>query len=226
MTAPDFGGHDRRSQMNYALAMTDSGRNPGEPDLLDEIRALTRDLSFEQRQARLFGELRAYSRPLSGRQRVEAALLEQQVATESRASWRRSRPARSTRSRTGRSQPNPSPGMPPSGHGSWSTPGGGPPGAAAYRTAGMNTITAWQRASVERRRRGPAGPGAAHGDPQVLTARYLAAVGAEAYSESAFGEAAGGTRRPGHLRFSPAEVRGRCGRPPQSKSDAGDPKQR
>ncbi len=203
MTAPDFGGHDRRSQMNYALAMTDSGRNPGEPDLLDEIRALTRDLSFEQRQARL-GELRAYSRPLSGRQRVEAALLEQQVATESRIM------AQVSAGTIGQIAdrpltPNPSPGMPPSDHGGWSTPNADPR-VQAYRTAGMNAVQAYSARKVLNAAAADRLDNVLrHGDGQGLTARYIAAVGNDHYA-SAFGKMLADPMQ-AHLRFTPDEVR-------------------
>jgi hypothetical protein len=52
-------------------------------DILDEVRACVRDCDQEQRWARL-AELRVHTRPLSGRERVEATLLEQQVEAERR----------------------------------------------------------------------------------------------------------------------------------------------
>ena len=99
--------------------------------------------------------------------------------------------------------PNPVPGG-PAGHGGW-LGASGDRHVQEHRTAAMRALdrhrhsgvlnaAAADRADTVLRR----------GDPQGLTARYLAACGAEAYG-SAFGKMVADPLQ-GHLRFSPAEV--------------------
>jgi HK97 family phage major capsid protein len=195
---------DRRTALGYAMSVPDS-RGPGEADVLDEVRASVRDFTQEQRTARLT-ELGGYPR-LSGRQRVEHALLTQQVATEQRvmAAYQTGNidtiadvPRDMT---TGQPLPN----LPPAGHGGFVTEPSGDPRVQGYRKSAMLALSRHGKANVlNSASLDRVDAVLRRGDGQGLTARYVAAVADDAYS-TAFGKMVADPVQ-GHLRFSPAEV--------------------
>ena len=169
------------------------------PDQLDQIVAETRDFTPEQARERL-DQLGSYSR-LSGRQRVEAALLAQHVDTADRV-------ARAYGAGTlgaisdGGGQAMP-PNRPPV-TGGWEA-AGGDPRAQAWRAAAMNRIEACVRADgMNARSADRLDRVLRAGDPRAQTARYIAAIGDVSYL-TAFAKL---LRDPlhAHLKYSAAEV--------------------
>ena len=170
------------------------------PDEFDSIVAETRDFTPGQARERL-DQLGSYSR-LSGRQRVEAALLSTHVQAADRAH------AMYAAGTLGSVADGGGVGMPanrpPAGHGGWQT-AGGDPRAQGWRAGAMRAIEACVRDGALN------APGADRvdkvlrgGDPRAQTARYLNAVGDPEYM-TAFCKL---LRDPlhGHLKYSAGEV--------------------
>jgi HK97 family phage major capsid protein len=87
----------------------------------------------------------------------------------------------------------------------WVTAPGADPSLAQFRTAAMRTLERYQRSDVLSARAADTIDGVLRrGDPQAITARYLSAVGNDAYC-SAFGKMLSDPQM-GHLRFSKEEV--------------------
>jgi HK97 family phage major capsid protein len=89
--------------------------------------------------------------------------------------------------------------------GGWVTAPGADPGLAGYRRAAMTALDRYRASDVLSAAAADRADGVLRsGDPQGLTARYLAAVGSEHYA-SAFGKMLADPQF-AHLRFSPEEV--------------------
>jgi HK97 family phage major capsid protein len=179
-----------------------------DPDLPEAERLAlierVRDMNPAEVDARLMG-LASFSRP-SRSQRVERQILAErqvqhaagQAAMAAYASGdmrmfdqAHARPA------------NPVPGG-PAGHGGWIS-AGGDRHVQEHRTAAMRALDRHQRSGVLNAAAADrADTVLRRGDGQGLTARWIAAAGAEAYA-SAFGKMVGDPQM-GHLRFTPAEV--------------------
>ena len=171
------------------------------PDELDSIVAETRDFTPEQARERL-DQLGSYSR-LSGRQRVEAALLSTHVQAADRAH------AMYAAGTLGSVADGGGVGMPanrpPAGHGGWVTAASGDPRVDGWRAGAMRAVERHQRSGVLDSVAADRLDGVLRaGDRAGLTAAYIGAVADESYG-SAFCKM---LRDPvqGHLRFSREEV--------------------
>jgi HK97 family phage major capsid protein len=101
-------------------------------------------------------------------------------------------------------QPNPAPGVPPSGHGGWNS-AGGDRHVQQHRTNAMNTLSRHQATGVLNAAAADrADKVLREGDPRGQTARYISAVGDPGYA-SAFAKMLHDPQM-GHLKFGPAEV--------------------
>jgi HK97 family phage major capsid protein len=93
----------------------------------------------------------------------------------------------------------------PTDRGGWVSTPGADPHLAPHRRNAMQTIERYQRANIMSARDADRVDQVLRsGDPDALTARYIAAVGADAYS-SAFGKMLADPQM-GHMRFGPQEV--------------------
>jgi HK97 family phage major capsid protein len=102
-------------------------------------------------------------------------------------------------------QARPAPNTPPAGHGGWATTPGLDRHVQAARTNAMRVLDYYKGTGVLDAAAADRADGVLRrGDGQGLTARYLAAAGAEAY-HSAFGKLVADPVQ-GQLRFSPAET--------------------
>jgi HK97 family phage major capsid protein len=174
-------------------------------DQAHEIRNRVTALDAAGVNARLL-DLAAYARPTAVQRAEHRMLAEAQLSHMAGARAMANYQAGNTGAFDGPhfAQPNPVPGG-EAGHGGWATAQGPDRHVQAHRTAAMRVLDHYKHTGIlDSAAADRADKVLRRGDDLGLTARYLAACGAEAY-HTAFGKMIADPVM-GHLRFSPGEV--------------------